>query len=77
MNYRLQNADKTSGFTINTHQKCLKFDDKTPKNVLDFQGKNKRCDLPRKAFGLLVMMKYCCFEPLQRFASHSRKIHRI
>ena len=57
MNYRLQNAEKTSGFTINTHQKCLKFDDKTPKNALDFQGKNKRCDLPRKAFSLLVMIK--------------------
>lgn len=36
MNYRLQNAEKTSGFTINTHQKCLKFDDKTPKNAPNF-----------------------------------------
>lgn len=42
MNYRLQNADKTSGFTINTHQKCLKFDDKTPKNVLKFMQKMRQ-----------------------------------
>lgn len=42
MNYRLQNADKTSGFTINTHQKCLKFDDKTPKNALKFMQKMRQ-----------------------------------
>lgn len=42
MNYRLQNAEKTSGFTINTHQKCLKFDDKTPKNVLKFMQKMRQ-----------------------------------
>ncbi len=42
MNYRLQNAEKTSGFTINTHQKCLKFDDKTPKNALKFMQKMRQ-----------------------------------
>lgn len=42
MNYRLQNAEKTSGFTINAHQKCLKFDDKTPKNVLKFMQKMRQ-----------------------------------
>ncbi len=42
MNYRLQNAEKTSDFTINTHQKCLKFDDKTPKNVLKFMQKMRQ-----------------------------------
>ena len=42
MNYRLQNADKTSGFTINAHQKCLKFDDKTPKNALKFMQKMRQ-----------------------------------
>lgn len=42
MNYRLQNADKTSGFTINTHQMCLKFDDKTPKNALKFMQKMRQ-----------------------------------
>lgn len=42
MNYRLQNADKTSGFTINTHQMCLKFDDKTPKNALKFIQKMRQ-----------------------------------
>lgn len=42
MNYRLQNAKKTSGFTINTHQKCLKFDDKTPKNALKFMQKMRQ-----------------------------------
>ena len=42
MNYRLQNAEKTSGFTINAHQKCLKFDDKTPKNALKFMQKMRQ-----------------------------------
>lgn len=42
MNYRLQNAEKTSDFTINAHQKCLKFDDKTPKNVLKFMQKMRQ-----------------------------------
>lgn len=42
MNYRLQNAEKTSDFTINTHQKCLKFDDKTPKNALKFMQKMRQ-----------------------------------
>ncbi len=42
MNYRLQNAKKTSGFTINAHQKCLKFDDKTPKNALKFMQKMRQ-----------------------------------
>lgn len=42
MNCRLQNAKKTSGFTINTHQKCLKFDDKTPKNALKFMQKMRQ-----------------------------------
>ena len=42
MNYRLQNAKKTSGFTINAHQKCLKFDDKTPKNSLKFMQKMRQ-----------------------------------
>ena len=42
MNYRLQNTDKTSGFTINTHQMCLKFDDKTPKNALKFMQKMRQ-----------------------------------
>lgn len=42
MNYRLQNAEKTSDFTINTHQKCLKFDDKTPKNALKFIQKMRQ-----------------------------------
>lgn len=42
MNYRLQNAEKTSGFTINTHQMCLKFDDKTPKNALKFMQKMRQ-----------------------------------
>lgn len=42
MNYRLQNAKKTSDFTINTHQKCLKFDDKTPKNALKFMQKMRQ-----------------------------------
>lgn len=42
MNCRLQNAKKTSGFTINAHQKCLKFDDKTPKNALKFMQKMRQ-----------------------------------
>lgn len=42
MNYRLQNAEKTSGFTINAHQMCLKFDDKTPKNSLKFMQKMRQ-----------------------------------
>lgn len=42
MNDRLQNAEKTSDFTINTHQKCLKFDDKTPKNALKFMQKMRQ-----------------------------------
>ena len=42
MNYRLQNAEKTSDFTINAHQKCLKFDDKTPKNALKFMQKMRQ-----------------------------------
>ena len=42
MNDRLQNAEKTSGFTINTHQMCLKFDDKTPKNALKFMQKMRQ-----------------------------------
>ena len=42
MNDRLQNAEKTSGFTINAHQKCLKFDDKTPKNALKFMQKMRQ-----------------------------------
>ena len=42
MTYRLQNAEKTSGFTINAHQKCLKFDDTTPKNALKFMQKMRQ-----------------------------------